>query len=67
MASDQEPAAPFLTRFLGVFVYSRRALELVWTTSRGLTITLAVLTLIAGVLPARNAAAMDPVEALRTE
>ena len=52
MASEQEPTAPFLTRFLGVFVYSRRALELVWTTSRGLTITLAVLTLIAGVLPA---------------
>ena len=44
--------ASFLTRFLGVFVYSRRALELVWTTSRGLTITLAVLTLVAGVLPA---------------
>ena len=52
MASEQEPTAPFLTRFLGVFVYSRRALELVWTTSRGLTITLAVLTLIAGELPA---------------
>ena len=52
MASAQEPTAPFLTRFLGVFVYSRRALELVWTTSRGLTITLAILTLIAGVLPA---------------
>ncbi len=52
MASEQEPAVPFFTRFLGVFVYSRRALELVWTTSRGLTITLAVLTLVAGVLPA---------------
>jgi len=44
--------ANFFTRFLGVFVYSRRALELVWTTSRGLTIALAVLTLVAGVLPA---------------
>jgi len=52
MASEQESTAPFFTRFLGVFVYSRRALELVWTTSRGLTITLAVLTLVAGVLPA---------------
>ena len=52
MASEQESTASFFTRFLGVFVYSRRALGLVWTTSRGLTIALAVLTLIAGVLPA---------------
>jgi ATP-binding cassette subfamily B protein len=52
MASEQESTASFFTRFLGVFVYSRRALELVWTTSRRLTITLAVLTLVAGVLPA---------------
>ena len=35
-----------------MFVYSRRALELVWSTSRSLTITLALLTLVAGVLPA---------------
>jgi ATP-binding cassette subfamily B protein len=38
--------------FLGVFAYSRRALELVWTTDRGLTLWLAGLTLAAGVLPA---------------
>ena len=38
--------------FFGVFRYSRRALELVWTTSRKLTIALGVLTLLAGVLPA---------------
>ena len=38
--------------FFGVFRYSRRALELVWTTSRPLTIGLALLTVIAGVLPA---------------
>jgi ATP-binding cassette subfamily B protein len=38
--------------FLSVFRYSRRAMELVWTTSRGLTVALAVLTLAAGVLPA---------------
>ncbi|HEY4970197.1 MAG TPA: ABC transporter ATP-binding protein [Steroidobacteraceae bacterium] len=38
--------------WLGVFAYSRRALVLVWTTNKGLSITLAVLTLIAGVLPA---------------
>ena len=52
MTNEQEATASFFTRFLGVFVYSRRALALVWTTSRGLTITLAVLTLVAGVLPA---------------
>ena len=52
MADEQEPLASFPKRFLGVFVYSRRALGLVWTTSRTLTITLALLTLVAGVLPA---------------
>ncbi|WP_458068976.1 ABC transporter ATP-binding protein [Rhodanobacter sp. BL-MT-08] len=42
-----------LTRsFLGVFRYSGRALQLVWSTSRSLTIALALLTLIAGLLPA---------------
>jgi len=39
-------------RSLGVFAYSRRALELVWTTSRPLTVTFAVLTILTGVLPA---------------
>ena len=44
---------PELTRgFLGVFAYSRRALELVWTTSRPLTVAFALLTLLAGTLPA---------------
>jgi len=52
MAEQQEPTVGFPSRFLGVFVYSRRAMELVWTTSRGLTITLAILTLVAGILPA---------------
>jgi ATP-binding cassette, subfamily B, bacterial len=42
-----------LTRsFAGVFRYSGRALELVWSTSRPLTIALALLTLLAGLLPA---------------
>ncbi|MCA3236004.1 MAG: ABC transporter ATP-binding protein [Cupriavidus sp.] len=40
----------------GVFAYSRRALELVWSTSRSLTCSLALLTLIAGMLPAGIAA-----------
>ena len=35
-----------------VFAYSRRALALVWSTNRSLSITLAALTLCAGVLPA---------------
>ena len=47
------PGEPKVTRgFLGVFAYSHRALQLVWTTSRTLTIAFAVLTLIAGTLPA---------------
>jgi ATP-binding cassette, subfamily B, bacterial len=41
-----------LRRFGGTFRYSRRAIELVWQTSQALTIGLAMLTLIAGVLPA---------------
>jgi len=50
----EEPQKPvsLLSRSLGVFGYSSRALELVWTTSRPLTITLALLTLVAGILPA---------------
>ncbi|MGD8978215.1 MAG: ABC transporter ATP-binding protein [Gammaproteobacteria bacterium] len=41
--------------FLGVFRYSRRAIELVWSTSRALTIALGLLTLAAGILPAAMA------------
>src|SRR5215467_2147202 len=41
-----------LQGFFGVFRYSRRALELVWSTNRTLTVSLGVLTLIAGILPA---------------
>ncbi|MEH1831374.1 MAG: ABC transporter ATP-binding protein [Nostoc sp.] len=41
-----------LRQSLTVFRYSRRAVNLVWTTSRSLTILLASLTLIAGLLPA---------------
>ncbi len=36
----------------GVFAYSSRALSLVWTTNKPLSIALALLTLVAGVLPA---------------
>ena len=41
-----------LRNFLGVFRYSRRALDLVWSTSPALSAGLALLTLFAGVLPA---------------
>jgi ATP-binding cassette subfamily B protein len=41
-----------LKSYLGVFRYSRRAVELVWSTHRGLTVALAVLSLIGGVTPA---------------
>lgn len=40
-----------LRQSLSVFRYSGRALGLVWTTSRTLTIVLATLTLVAGLLP----------------
>ncbi|MFO7278177.1 MAG: ABC transporter ATP-binding protein [Pseudomonadota bacterium] len=48
------PAGPGTTLrgFFGVFRYSRRAIELVWSTNRVLTVAFAALTLIAGVLPA---------------
>ncbi|MGH1397296.1 MAG: ABC transporter ATP-binding protein [Trichormus sp.] len=41
-----------LRQSLAVFRYSGRAINLVWTTSRTLTIILASLTLLAGLLPA---------------
>jgi ATP-binding cassette subfamily B protein len=41
-----------LKSYLGVFRYSRRAVELVWSTHRGLTVALAAFTLIGGVTPA---------------
>jgi ATP-binding cassette subfamily B protein len=52
MAQNQDNDAGFFRRALGVFAYSRRAIELVWTTSRPLTLVLAVLTVVAGILPA---------------
>lgn len=52
MSEDDQQTPGFISRALGVFGYSRRALELVWTTSRALTFTLAILTLVAGILPA---------------
>lgn len=50
--ADRAPRAPGLAGFLGVFRYSRSAIELVWTTSRSLTVWFGALTLVAGLLPA---------------
>ncbi|WP_341520291.1 ABC transporter ATP-binding protein [Pseudomonas sp. G.S.17] len=43
---------PVVSRFAAFFDQARRALGLVWTTSRGLSLGLVVATLLAGVLPA---------------
>ncbi|MBT8048385.1 MAG: ABC transporter ATP-binding protein/permease [Gammaproteobacteria bacterium] len=51
-SSTESPPEPPRRGFFGVFRYSRRALVLVWTTSRLLTIVLGILTVMAGVLPA---------------
>jgi len=53
--SEPGEEASFSTQFFGVFRYSRRALELVWSTSPTLTITLGALTFVAGLLPAATA------------
>ncbi len=46
------PSARSLRGSLSVFAYTLRALKLVWSTSRRLTLTLAALTVAAGLLPA---------------
>jgi ATP-binding cassette subfamily B protein len=51
-ATPAAPEALTLRSFFGVFRYSRRALELVWSTNRHLTVALGAVTLVAGVLPA---------------
>jgi ATP-binding cassette subfamily B protein len=50
------PAEPLGVRqFFGVFRYSGRAVQLVWTTSRRLTLALGAGTVLAGLLPAAAA------------
>lgn len=49
--SESTSSSP-LSGFFGVFRYSRRALGLVWDTSRWMMLGLALCTLVAGVLPA---------------
>ncbi len=50
--STTEPSPSF---GLGVFAFSRKAIELVWTTSRPLTLVFGTLTLVTGLLPAAMA------------
>ena len=47
-----QPTEISVKRFLGVFRYSSRALSLVWTTSKRLSIVFGLLTVVAGLLPA---------------
>jgi ATP-binding cassette, subfamily B, bacterial len=52
-ATGKPRAEPGVTRgSFGVFRYSRRAIALVWDTNRTLLVALALLTLVAGLLPA---------------
>lgn len=51
-AMKEEEQVPWLRRVVGVFRYSARAIELVWQTDRRLLIVLAVLTVVAGGVPA---------------
>jgi len=51
-SSPAQTEAGLLRRSLGVFGYTHRAINLVWTTSRPLTVLLATLTIVAGILPA---------------
>ncbi len=48
----QSPPVQLVSKFFSVFKYSRVAIEIVWGTSAALTITMAVATLFAGLLPA---------------
>jgi len=52
VAPPDSAAAGILRGFFGVFRYSRRAVQLVWSTNRVLLAALAGLTLVAGLLPA---------------
>ncbi len=52
MTASPTDSGGLVPRFFGVFRYSRRAVELVWSTSRRLTLVLALLTVVVGILPA---------------
>jgi ATP-binding cassette, subfamily B, bacterial len=50
--APSQDTGDFSRSFVGVFRFSGRALGLVWSTSRPLTVALGLLTLVAGLLPA---------------
>jgi ATP-binding cassette subfamily B protein len=52
MLRDSQQTSVTLDSYLGVFRYSRRAVGLVWSTDRTLTLSMAALTVMAGLLPA---------------
>ena len=52
LAGERRTGRQALDDYLGFWRYSRRAIALVWSTHRGLTVGLALLTLAAGVMPA---------------
>jgi ATP-binding cassette subfamily B protein len=51
-AKPQQPDKIDLRGYMGVFRYTKRALHLVWSTNRALTVGLAFGSLLAGLLPA---------------
>jgi ATP-binding cassette subfamily B protein len=50
--AEQAAGTAGFAQYLGFWRYSRRAIALVWSTHRTLTVTLGALTLVAGLLPA---------------
>src|SRR5687767_11712982 len=51
-SAEKRSGRQTLDDYLGFLRYSRRAIALVWSTHRGLTIALGLLTLAAGLMPA---------------
>ena len=51
MQEEEKEEIGFVRKYLAVFRYSRRALELVWDTSPRLTLAFALLTVLGGLLP----------------
>jgi ATP-binding cassette subfamily B protein len=51
-SAEKRSGRQALDDYLGFWRYSRRAIALVWSTHRGLTISLGLLTLAAGLMPA---------------
>jgi ABC-type antimicrobial peptide transport system permease subunit len=59
------PVAMFCVRFVNTQLYEITSADT--TVMAGAIATLAVASLIAGILPARRAASIDPMQALRAE